>query len=61
MYLVQMKSHALSHLCKSYQIEKESDTFMTRLDFYLQKKISEMAKHGESTVVCLRIQWELEK
>lgn len=35
---LQMKSHALSHLCKSYQIEKESDTFTTRLDFYLQKK-----------------------
>lgn len=35
---IQMKSHAVSHLCKSYQIEKESDTFMTRLDFYLQKK-----------------------
>lgn len=31
------RSHALSHICKSYQIVKEAETIMTRLDFYLQK------------------------
>lgn len=41
---------------------KKNPTHSRRdLIFIYKKKISEMAKHGESTVVCLRIQWELEK